>query len=462
MGSKFRFFSILAAFLLLTGSFSQAQNLRRKAQWGIWPQPVSEEVQKTTGAPSTNGVWVKQTFPGVTGEAIGLQENDIMLRINGQELPGPQALGNPENQFRDGDKIEVVVFRNGKEKKLKGNAVGKPFEEYEHSEVTYGEVAFEGGYLRSIVTRPKGVEKAPAVFFVPGFTCASYDAMPEFHPYQKLLEGFMKAGFVVYRVEKPGMGDCDGTPRCQDIDFYTEQRAFEAGYDDFLKLNYIDKENIFIAGHSMGGLQGPLLAQKYHPKGIWVYGTSHVSWHEYILNMLRFQNPRLGVDYKQHDEEMKLYTKMMYDHYIHKKSIKEIATTDQKAEMLKRDFWWDGDTQVFGRHYKFMQDLQDLKLGQVWADLDCHVLSMFGESDFEAINPDSHSEIIRIVNTFHPGKGEYVFLPETNHSFIKVGSMEENVRIKASGEMGKYVRTSFNEDVVKIVVEWMKKVMNGA
>lgn len=448
---------LMLTLTLLGGQILNAQHLRRSAMWGIRLAPIPEEVVEKLPESNKTGVYIQQVFPGATAEALKIASGDVIRSINGIKLNSTADLGNPSLKFRHGDKIEMVVFRNGKDVKLAGKAQGKPFETYENTDVHYGELPFMNGYLRTIATQPKGAKKAPVVFFVPGYTCASYDNLPPGHPYQQLIEGFVKLGYVVYRTEKPGMGDCDGTPSCLDIDFATEQSAFEAGYEAMLKLDYIDKDNIFILGHSMGGLQGPLLAQKYHPKGLFVYGTSHVSWYEYILEMLRFQNPRNGVDFKQHEDEMKLYTDMMYAHYVLKKTPKEIASSPEKVALLKRDFWWDGEESFFGRNYKFMQDLQDLQMGKIWADLDCHVLSMFGEADFEALSPFSHQEIVRIVNQYHPGYAEYQFLPGTDHGFRVVGTMDEGVKVsKGEAPPGK-----FNDEVVKIVHEWMQRVIRN-
>lgn len=430
----------------------QAQHLRRQMMWGIWPQPVPAELTAKAGE---QGIYVAKVFPEGTAGPIKLLEGDVIRKIQGAAVTGPQDLGKPQNKFFEGDPLALVIWRNGKEITLSGKAVGKPLETNPYAEVIYGEVAFEKGYLRTITTKPQKTGKAPVIFWVPGYTCASYDRMPAGHPYKELIEGFTKLGYVVFRTEKPGMGDCSGTPHCTEIDFAEEQAAFEAGYEAMLNLDYIDKDNIFIFGHSMGGLQGPLLAQKYHPKGLYVYGTRHETWHEYILAMLRFQNPRNGVDFIQHEDEMKLYTEMMYQHYVLKKSPKEIANTPEKAALLKRDFFWDGGDSFFGRHYKFMQDLQDLQMGKVWASLDCHVMSMFGEADFEVLDPFSHKEIARIVNQYHPGMAEYVFLPGTNHGFRKVGTMDDEVKANSGQGPG----GEFNPDVIGIVHEWMQRCM---
>ena len=68
------------------------------------------------------------------------------------------------------------------------------------------------------------------------------------------------------------MGDCTGTATCEDIDFYTELNAFETAYQTIPKYSFLDTSQIYIFGHSMGGVIAPLI--KTHPRsqrdsGLW-------------------------------------------------------------------------------------------------------------------------------------------------------------------------------------------------
>jgi len=43
----------------------------------------------------------------------------------------------------------------------------------------------------------------------------------------------------------------------------------------------VDQDNVFIVGHSMGGVFAPILAAEFPVKGIAVYGTVVKTWTEY-------------------------------------------------------------------------------------------------------------------------------------------------------------------------------------
>jgi len=67
-----------------------------------------------------------------------------------------------------------------------------------------------------------------------------------------------------------------------------------------------------------------------------------------------------------------------------------------------------------------MQQLDDLNLSKISSNVSSFVLSIFGEADFEALNSDSHEEIVRIVNQYYPNEATFLLLPETNHTFLKM------------------------------------------
>lgn len=285
------------------------------------------------------------------------------------------------------------------------------------------------------------------------------DNLPDCHPYRRVIDGFTERGYVVYRVEKPGLGDCDGTPNCVDIDVNTETNAFLAGYQQLLTYDFVNTDEVFIFGHSMGGVIAPLIAEKESPKGVIVYGTSAEPWMEYLFRMLRFQNPRMGVDYLENEKDMQLYHTLLYKHFIEKKSPKELNEENPEyGRLLRRDFWWDGGDLLFTRHYRFMQSIQDLNMTKAWAGTNSYVYSLCGEADIEVVDSDSQQEIVRIVNSYHPGKATFSLLEETDHSFVKVGDMETSFKVRFGPNYRKAMAEDFNFEMLDRCDEWMKSV----
>lgn len=63
-----------------------------------------------------------------------------------------------------------------------------------------------------------------------------------------------------------------------------------------------------------------------------------------------------------------------------------------------------------------------------------------------------------IVNLGYPGNATFVLLPETNHSFIKVGSMEEGVEARQNGSIRNLMMSQFNYEILTIIDEWIHKM----
>lgn len=440
--------------------FALGQEIPRHGLFGVYAVQLSDSSKQILQL-DNDALEVKWLRPEGTESKVGLKTGDILYQINDIPIHTPNDIyySGLLNRLRSGEDICYHILRSSKKMKLCGKVKPNPLETILNGEVIYDEVEFKNGQLRTIITKPKREGKSPVIYFIPGYNCASYDNLPSFHPYRKIIDSLTNLGYVVFRTEKSGMGDSYNTPNCFEIDFYTEQEGFEVGYKKLLTYDFIDTSEIFIFGHSLGGINAPLIAEKFNPKGVIVYGTTHLPWMEYLTNMLRFQNPLLGISPIEIEKDAKTYQSLLYDHYVLKQSPEEMVLSHPEyLPLLERDFQYIGGDMIFQRHYSFMQQLNDLPLTSSWSNLNSHVLSIYGEADFEAINPDSHKEIVRIVNYYHPDRATFLLLPETNHSFIKVGSMQAGIDASSNGVMRELMKTSFNYDIVTEIDKWIKSL----
>jgi pimeloyl-ACP methyl ester carboxylesterase len=270
-------------------------------------------------------------------------------------------------------------------------------------------------------------------------------------------------GHIVYRVEKPGMGDGPSPCNCETTGFEKEMDVFEAGYKKLLTYNWAEQDRIFIVGHSMGGVQAPLLTTRgdYRPKGIAVYGTVFQTWYEYILMMLRFQEPRTDEAYLTFEADMQEYIKLFYEHYVQFKPLAEITKNPKWKALLERDFLLDDQGNILFRRWDYWQEIARHTLADAWAKTDAHVLSMYGEADFEVFDSFSMSEIARIVNHSHPGHGKYVLVSGTDHGMIEVGSMDKGLELRGKPEYRDYYLNHFNWQIITEIDTWIRAVMAG-
>ncbi|NUN09300.1 MAG: PDZ domain-containing protein [Ignavibacteriaceae bacterium] len=453
--------SLLILFIsLILSPDTYSQEMRRTGVLGAQLSPLSDSLAKASGVNINAGMVIARTVEGATADKCGLKAGDIITEINGAVIGGNNKLQKAIRKLREGDDITVKYQREGKAGTAKGKVTGKQFEKSDKFEVIYDKVPFRGGWLRSIVTKPFGKEKLPAILLIQGYTCTTVDGLSPLHPYKQLTDTLTLKGYAVMRVEKPGVGDCINTPDCFTMDILTETEAFGAAFEYMKKYSFVDSNNAFIFGHSMGGIVAPLIAEKTNIKGVIVYGTDHLPWFEYLIKMLRFQNPGFGVDYIESENDIKIYHRLLFEMLIEKKNIKQLTANPEYKRLLERDFMLDEDGMLFTRSLEFQQSLQDLNMTESWSRTRGYVLSIFGEGDFEVMDSFGHETIVDIVNTYNPGKAEYIFLPGTNHSMLLTGNMKESFEVQNKGLTVQYF-SKFNFRLTDEIDKWIKKIIKN-
>jgi dipeptidyl aminopeptidase/acylaminoacyl peptidase len=264
----FRVCFLLAVMLIAVTSGLVAQqsvHLRRKCFMGMVPAAISDSLAMASG--QKQGVLITAVTPGGTMETIGALPQDILLQFDGKAVPDWDGLRRMLMTKFEGDPVAIQVWRsNGKKAKiveLKGQIKGAAREQGNAKyDVLYGEAPFEDGWLRTITMTPKTPGPHPVIYFIPGYNCFSIDNMNVNSPYRKLFDSLATLGNIIYRVEKPGMGDGPSPCNCEITGFEKELSAFEAGYKQLLSYPWATEDRIFLVGHSMGGVQAPLLAAK--------------------------------------------------------------------------------------------------------------------------------------------------------------------------------------------------------
>ncbi|MBI2418329.1 MAG: PDZ domain-containing protein [Ignavibacteriales bacterium] len=449
--------AIVIVLILAASSGINSQELRRKVYFGIQQETITDSARDANNLPQNSGVIVKSILPGGTAAAMQIQANDILISVNMQKIQTPLDL--PKVVLFEGDEISITISRNGKQLSVTGKAIGKPKETSADFDVIYDAVPYKSGLLRAIITKPKQSGKYPAVLLVQGYTCSPVCDLPDWHPYRKLTDGLTAAGYIVVRVEKPGVGETMNVPDCVNMDIFAETDAFAAAYLFMKNLPSADTSQLYIWGHSMGGKIGPAIAAKYQPAGVVVYGTTHEYWSEYLFRMIRAQNFGFGtVDYAQNEKDLAAYRTIFYRLCVEKKNTRQVAEEDTvyKSLML-RDLQWDGDALIFGRSYKFFSSVEDMNTTLDLLDYNGKFLSMYGEADVEVFEPNAMARMAEIINYKHPGNGTFVTIPKTDHAFLLLGSLTESYKIRADLTLYRQeMRTKFNPRVVEETVKWIQ------
>lgn len=388
------------------------------------------------------GARIEKVLPAGTAEAAELKEGDVLTSMDGQPITAATDVIRIIAAHKSGDTLPTRVRRGEEERDSKLTLKERPREAGDGYEVEYGSVESRGARLRTIVTKPSADGRKPALLVIQGLGAFSVDnPVGPLVPYRLIPAALTKAGYVTMRVEKPGIGDSEGGP-CPDIDFETELDGYRQALKALKARPDVDPDNVYIFGHSMGGVMGPLLAEEIPVRGVAAYGTALKPWHEYMLENTRRQMLLSGAPYPAADRANRVLARFMHHFAVEKLTPTEVAEKHPDLAEYVSQSYPDGIHQ-FNRHYRFFQQLHDLDLAEHWEKLDAHVLAAWGKSDFVTCGED-HAAIAEIVNASHPDRGAYLALEGSDHGFSRV----ESQKASQEGSAGFDYNPAFAEALV--------------
>lgn len=399
------------------------------------------------GLPSNSkpGILVTGVIPDSTAAKAQLQPGDIIIQIDGITMRDMVTYAKTVRSWRAGQTINLLISRNGTFFERQVVAVPFPKESLEGIDVSYESVLSDYGHrLRTIVTRPEGAAgPLPAVLFVQWLSCSSIELSL---PYsligmRGMLHGIAKSGFVLMRVEKPGVGDSQG-PDCSESDFQTDMAAFRAALKQLKKYDFVDQNAIFIFGASMGGAMAPLIAEGENIGGIIVTGTHVKTWYEHMIEFERRRLELLGRAPSEVYDKMRDYSEFYTMFLIQKLSPAEIL----RQKPYLRSVWQGQPYHQFGRPAAFYHQAQEANVAAAWEKVKAPVLVIYGEYDW-IMSRDDHELIVKIVNGKNPGRASFIQHPKMDHNFL----IFEGKQDAFSGQS-----TKFDESLLKVTVNWLR------
>ncbi len=91
----------------------------QRAYLGISMIEITDEFAKYKGLDLLSGVFVADVFEGGAAQKAGIMKDDIILSVNGLTVDTRAQLMGAVGQYRPGDKVDVKIKRDGKEKTIK-------------------------------------------------------------------------------------------------------------------------------------------------------------------------------------------------------------------------------------------------------------------------------------------------------------------------------------------------------
>jgi dienelactone hydrolase len=408
--------------------------LPRRAHVGIGLAPVPN---------GESGAVISFLSPNGPGAESGLLPGDRVIRAGENEIKSNEEFIGLIKGASEGGDMPLKLVRDGAEMDLVLHARALPLEDHPNVEVIYDSVDLGDARLRSIVLKPEGDGPFPAIFMIQGLNCVSIEALGSKESFLwQVPDRLAQKGFVVFRVEKSGMGDSTGAP-CPMIDFEEEMDGYREGLRAVKAYPFVDAENVFMFGHSMGGVFAPLLARESAVRGIAVYGTGVRPWVEYMIENARRQAVLAGGNQLEVDEAVRNEIAFQTRLCVMKMDGREIYK--QNPEL--KDPNNPNDTGEFfqTRRFNFFHQLADQNMVEAWSDLDTNVLSGWGQADFVSAEED-HRLLAEVVNAAAPGKGRFEIVPNSDHGFFTHGTFKESMEARFTGD--------FNPTFTDMMADW--------
>ncbi|WP_026897629.1 Do family serine endopeptidase [Daejeonella oryzae] len=83
---------------------------------GVSFQDLDAERAKALGVDQINGLYVQDIVPGGGAQAAGIQQGDILTKVNGTTITSSSDLQEMVGRLRPGDKVQLAYLRDGKER----------------------------------------------------------------------------------------------------------------------------------------------------------------------------------------------------------------------------------------------------------------------------------------------------------------------------------------------------------
>lgn len=303
-------------------------------------------------------------------------------------------------------------------------------------------IQIDGANYQAIITKPETPGKHPAIFLIGGLGCYSLDNLKPDDPFFQLLFGLTQRGYVTMRVDKNGEGKSEGPP-CDSpqSDLQLAVKRSLAGLNALAAADFVDRDNIFIFAHSIGPLEGVLVAQKFSVRGFIAAETIGKTWMEYTLENARRQLPLLGMPHDKADHYVRLTELCQHRFLIEKRTPEQVVHENGECK----------EHVTFPVAYTYLQQIADLDLAVEWKKVDVPVLVTYGSSDPTTSAEESHY-LVEMINSFHPGRASYIEFPGMGHGLDLVPSKRAWLEAIRKHEHG-----PFDQEFLRQIADWLDK-----
>ena len=259
-------------------------------------------------------------------------------------------------------------------------------------------------------------EKLPAVLIIEGSGKSPKRSGES--SFSQLARKISEKGFFVLRFNKRGSGDNEKNGSFWKSTFTIDNKDAMAAMDFLLSQKGVDKDKVFVVGHSYGGPQALLLSKKNNNVKKIVMLTSTVmpvndlllTQNEIIMSLQGMEKSKIEKEL----EEMKKYLGAIAENrYVCEKPSCEIIDEVQVLDHSIQIPW--------------LVEAQKINLVELAKDQRSKVLFIFGGSDF--VIPGLMEKFVREnLEKVDSSKFEIKMLPKLDHFLVENESKEESLK----------------------------------
>ncbi|HXJ11349.1 MAG TPA: alpha/beta fold hydrolase [Candidatus Limnocylindrales bacterium] len=372
-------------------------------------------------AADSAGARVNFVLPGSPAEKCGLKTDDIVTSFAAHATKTPVEVVEAVRWSPLDQPLAVQILRAGAAKTLTVRLTPAPTESDPDVQTIYGSIRVGDTLRRTLTTVPRGSNRRfPAVLIIGGIGCYTVDNPNDSADvYRLLAHDLGRAGIVVMRLEKSGIGDSQGGP-CFNTDFNSESLSYKIALQALCGDSHVDPEHVFLFGHSIGTVIGPQLAIETPVAGIIAADGVARNWFEYELLNLRRQAELGGDSPSVVDATLRLKEVCMHRLLIERQSKAEIERAMPECS--------SHDSYPVAAPY--LQQVAAVNMAELWTRVSVPVLALYGTGDFVTSEED-HRRIAAIVNANHPGTAVLHTIDGMDHYLTTAGTPQAafNLRV---------------------------------
>lgn len=294
--------------------------------------------------------------------------------------------------------------------------------------------------LEGTLTLPKNLDESiPGVILVHGSGPSDQDeAVYEYAPFRDLAYGLAEQGIAVLRYPKRSFV----YPEMQ-ATFGNDLTVKEETMDDAVLAaqllkedNRIQTDEVFVVGHSLGGMLAPRIDQQADTNGMVILAGSPRSLWEIIYDQNIYFLPKLVNDEEEKNESIQMLEEEK------RAGAALIDMTDEEAK----------ETDVFTINGYYLKEMDEHDVGEIALHSNKPMLLLQGEEDFQVTMEQDFTMWQELLE--EKDNATFKSYPELNHFFIT--SQGPN-----KGTVEEYsIPGHVDEQVIEDIGQWIHKQTN--